>query len=302
MNSRIDQQQFFDARSVLEQQQIVPNYLYELHDLVKKGQNTTEIWQKIFDHATMKTKLTTDEQQKLHQVFVSIMKSPLRKDHIEDFMAQLKKSTLKRPRITKYFLRQLFPLESFSGSIHKYSNLPILQNVVDYLRYLIAGPPSKKFQQQMARYVYTFPPSSPLPLSKKTLSIPTRSSSQEQSLNSMSDYLDLYVSLRQMDNEKRKKIFKKTQKLLTEKIKKALLSEKQNANSEKQKLLLNNLSFIFRVLEEGVDDRPSSIRVHLKPMSSTIYSIFQLLGWPTTNISNFFQKQTKTKSKNLSSL
>ena len=118
----------------------------------------------------------------------------------------------------------------------------------------------------------------------------------------MSDYLDLYVSLRQMDNEKRKKIFKKTQKLLTEKIKKALLSEKQNANSEKQKLLLNNLSFIFRVLEEGVDDRPSSIRNHLKLMSSTIYSLFQLLGWPTRNISNFFQNQMKTKSKNLSSL
>ena len=190
MNSRIDQQQFFDARSVLEQQQIVSNYLYELHDLVKKGQNTTEIWQKIFDNATMRTKLTIDEQHKIHQIFASIMKSPLRKDHIEDFMAQLKKSTLKRPRVTKYFLRQLFPLENFSGSIHKYSRLPILQNVFDYLRYLIAGPPSKKFQQQMARYVYTSPQSSPLSLSRRSLSISTRSF-QQQTPNSMSDYLDL---------------------------------------------------------------------------------------------------------------
>jgi len=300
MSSRIDQHQFFDARAVLEQQQILSNYLYELHDLVKKGLNTTKIWEKIFNNVTMKTKVTIDEQQKIHQIFTYIVKSPLRKDHIEDFMAQLKKSIMKRPLVTKYFLRQLFPLESFSGSIHKYSNLPILQNVVDYLRYLIAGPPSKKFQQQMARYVYTSPQSSPLSLSRRSLSISTRSSKQ-QIPNSMSEYLDLYVSLRQMNNEKRKKIFKKTQKLLTKKIKTAL-SERQDVNSQEQTLFLNNLSFIFRVLEDGVNDRPSHIRVHLKPMSSTIYSIFQLLGWPTRNISNFFQNQMKTKSKNLSHL
>lgn len=294
MSSMINQQQFFETRSVLGQQQVVSNYLYELYDRVKKGRDATDIWEKIFDNISMKTRLTKDDQQKIHQIFTSIVKSPLRKDHIEDFMRQVKRSTLKRPRVTKYFLRQLFPIENFSGSVHKYTGVPILQNVLDYFRYLMFAPPSKKFQQQMARYVY-LPPN--LSSQQQTSSQHQQTLSQQQTPNNMTDYLNLYLSLRKMeDHEKRKKIFKRTQKLLTDKIKKAL-SEKQIVSSDEQAILLNNLTFIFRVLEDGLRDRPSTIRLQLKPMSSSIYSIFQLLGWSTTQISNFFQ----TKSKNVSS-
>ena len=156
------QQQFFDARLPREQEQLklfevqqkdLGSYLVKLKDLVDKGGNTKPIWSTIFGMINMKTVLSEKDQKLLHKIFSIMARSPHRQVFLQDFMSQVKKSTLKHPRITKHFLRQVFPVERFPKSIHRFSHLSLFGPIIDYIRFLLFKPPTKKFQKQLVQFI-----------------------------------------------------------------------------------------------------------------------------------------------------
>ena len=158
----IDQQQFFQTRSEPQQQffqarqteqKDVSYFIHELKDRVGKGENTAETWGIIFGMVNMKSTLSDKDKELFHEIFSAISRSPDRIVLIYSFMEQVRRSTLKHPRITKNFLRQIFPIGRFTKSIHKYSHLSLIGPIIDYIRFLLFQPPTKKFQKQLVQFI-----------------------------------------------------------------------------------------------------------------------------------------------------
>jgi len=173
------QQQFFQATSHLPQQQQqffqtqstekkdLAYFIHELSESVRNGGDTEETWNNIFAVVSMKTTLSDEDQKVLHKIFSMIVRSPNREIMVHSFMKQLKQSTLNHPRITKHFLRQLFPVEMFPRSIHKYSHMSFLGPIFDYMRFLLFQTPTKKFQKQLVQFIGDFQTRQP----EKTVSV-----------------------------------------------------------------------------------------------------------------------------------
>ena len=125
-------------------------HLQELQRCVRQDEDTRGVWSSVFEQIDMKTTLTDEEHQLLNTIFKNISG---RQERVREFMVQLKRSTLQHPRITKHFLRQIFPVETFRRSVHKFSHLQYIGPVLDYLRFLIFHVPTKKFQQQLSQYI-----------------------------------------------------------------------------------------------------------------------------------------------------
>jgi len=167
------QQQFFDARSIQEEHENQKHkegqihtktkprsllwYLVGLYEKVQK-QNISgidELWEGVFNSITMKTKLTEKETELFYKTFHLMLKSRTRnRYYIDQFMTNVKRSTLKRPRVTNHFLRQVFPVEYFPESIHKYSRFSRIGYIIDFIRYLLMKPPRAKFGTQVNRFFW----------------------------------------------------------------------------------------------------------------------------------------------------
>lgn len=163
---------------------------------------------------------------------------------VRQFLIQLRQSTLQHPRITKHFLLQLFPVQKFPRSVHKFSHLRYIGPILDYLRFLIFHVPTTKFQQQLSQYVkYN------MRLSSRTPSTAMMNSNmiQSQSDNS-TGYTNILSSLPIASRKSRQHLHKQKHKAISQYG--SLLQEKTLLPFH-QALTQQQCEIIHKELKEG---------------------------------------------------
>lgn len=126
--------------------------LQNLSRAIRSQEETTEFWDEIFSSATMKTEFNEDEKKTIGKIFRQIKISEKKTMLIHEFLSSVQKAILAHPIITRRVLEQMLPVGSFRKSIHKYSNLSKIAPFLDYVHYLVFGPPTSKFQKQLSQY------------------------------------------------------------------------------------------------------------------------------------------------------
>lgn len=119
---------------------------------IRRQEETTEFWDEIFSSATMKTEFNEDQKKTFDKIVRQIKTSEKKTRLIHEFLSSVQKAILDHPRITRHVLEQMLPVGSFRKSIHKYSNWSKIAPLLDYVHYLVFGPPTSKFQKQLSQY------------------------------------------------------------------------------------------------------------------------------------------------------
>lgn len=126
--------------------------LRNLSYAIRRQEETTSFWDEIFSSATMKTEFDEDQKKTISKIFRQIKTSEKKTMLIHEFLSSVQKAILDHPRITRHVLEQMLPVGSFRKSIHKYSNWTKIAPLLDYVHYLVFGPPTSKFQKQLSQY------------------------------------------------------------------------------------------------------------------------------------------------------
>lgn len=105
-------------------------------------------WDQFFDNSHMKTDLPNTKKKSIHKLILNMVDDE-NEDVLDVFLAAVRRSMRKRPRVTRHVLEQILPVGSFPRSIHKYSEWKKLGPLIDYIKYTIYGAPKQKFKQQM---------------------------------------------------------------------------------------------------------------------------------------------------------
>lgn len=125
--------------------------LEQLQQIMSVGDviSTSSTWDDVMRAFRYKTVLTDNQKRHFRRIFRRMAGSL---GHTNAFLRALKASMLARPRVTRRFLEQVLPPEYFPRSLHAHAGWKDLAFILDYLRYLFLGVPSKHFQKQLAQY------------------------------------------------------------------------------------------------------------------------------------------------------
>ena len=127
--------------------------LSSLSDAIRRHEDTVSLWNELFSRASMTTQLDEQQQKQIATIFNQVKRSEHKKVLVREFMKSLRQAILSRPKVTRHLLEQMLPPNLFPRSIHKYSNWKKVAPVLDYLRYLLFGAPTRKFQEQLSGFI-----------------------------------------------------------------------------------------------------------------------------------------------------
>lgn len=125
-----------------------------LLQMMQYGVNARSVWDDVFEALRFRTVLTSTQKRAFKKVFRMMAESPMQ---TQAFLKSLEASMLARPRVTRRFLVQVLPVEWFPRSLHTHAGWRDVAFILDYLRYLLLGVPSKRFEQQLRMYAQLDP-------------------------------------------------------------------------------------------------------------------------------------------------
>lgn len=124
-------------------------YLKSVDNELNQNGDTILLWSELFHSLNMQTSFSDNEKRLFKRIFTRMSNSDKAR---EEFLKRLKAFMKKKPKVMTRFLENVLPPNFFPRSLHRYADLKHISFILNYLRFMLFGIPTKSFQQQLANY------------------------------------------------------------------------------------------------------------------------------------------------------